>query len=147
MCVAGLALAPVASAEPPPDLKDYPLAEGNYAVQADPGWLFFVVDFGGKPVEHHDYFGCGMGPDGTVGCDRVPANPPPGTNQTVASADEPGCYRFSLTPTFSREVDVLPEGRRLENGGAKCQRGYQGSVSCRSGEHGFVLSTTWGENW
>jgi len=158
MSVVALSAAPLADAEPPvPYGKDYPLAEGNYTTEADPGWVYFVVDFGGKPSDYHDYFGCGIGPDGRVGCDRVPnpdeypslnaTYPPPGANQTVATSAEAASYRFSLTPTFSREVDVLPEGRQLENGGAKCRRGYQGSMSCWSGEHGFVLSTVWGENW
>jgi hypothetical protein len=162
ICIAALVgmliVAPAAAAQPPvPDGKDYPPAEGNYTTEADPGWVYFVVDFGGKPADYHDYFGCGLGPDGAVGCDRVPdpyrypslapTHPPPGANQTVAGADEAGNYRFSLFPTFSRAVDVLPEGRQLVNGVAKCRRGYQGSMSCRSGEHGFVLSTTWGENW
>ena len=158
MSVVALAMTPQAGAEPPvPEGPDYPLAEGNYTTEADPGWVYFVVDFGGKPADHHDYFGCGIGPDGTIGCDRVPnpgaypsafaTYPPPGANQTVATAAEPASYRFSLTPTFSREVDVLPEGRQLENGGAKCRRGYQGSMSCRTGQHGFVLSTVRGTNW
>lgn len=153
-----LAMAPGAAAdEPPPDGKNYPLAEGNYTAPGDPGWVYFVVDFPMKP-DNHEFFGCGIGPDGTVGCDRVPrpdeyplmtpvTYPPPGTNQTVATAAEPGSYRFSLTPTFSREVDVLPEGRMLVNGDAKCRRGLQGSMSCRTGAHGFMLSYTSGLNW
>jgi hypothetical protein len=66
--------------------------------------------------------------------------PPPGTNQTVATAEEAASYRFSLTPTFTREVDLLPEGRQLVNGDAKCARGLQGSMLCETGEHGFLLS-------
>jgi hypothetical protein len=158
MSVIALAVTPVAEADPPlPDGPDYPLAAGNYTTEADPGWVYFVVDFGGKPSDYHDFFGCGIGPDGTVGCDRVPdpgrypslfaTYPPPGANQTAANFGEEASYRFSFTPTFTRDVDVLPEGRQLVNGNAKCRRGLQGSMSCRSGEHGFVLSTVWGENW
>jgi hypothetical protein len=157
LSAAALVAAPAAGADPPPDRNDYPLAQGNYTTQADPGWVYFIVEFGGKPADYHDFFGCGVGPDGTVGCDRVPqpdrypalfvTYPAPGTNQTVATGWEAASYRFSATPTFTRDVDVLPEGRMLVNGGAKCKRGYQGSMSCRTGEHGFVLSMTWGENW
>jgi hypothetical protein len=158
MSIVALAAAPLVSADPPPDNdKGYSLAQGNYTTEADPGWVYFVVDFGGKPADYHDYFGCGIGPDGTVGCDRVPdpyrypslaaTYPPPGTNQTVATVWEAASYRFSLTPTFSRQVDVLPEGGMLVNGGAKCKRGYQGSMSCRTGEHGFMLKTVSGRNW
>ncbi len=158
MSVVVLAMAPVAEAEPPwPGSPDYPLAEGNYTTEEDPGWVYFVVDFPWKPAIH-DYFGCGIGPDGTVGCDRVPnpdqypgmqpaTYPPPGTNQTVATGSEAASYRFSLTPTFSRDVDILPEGRQLVNGNAQCQRGLQGTMSCRTGEHGRLLSYTRGKNW
>jgi hypothetical protein len=119
--------------------------------------VHFVVDFPMKPTSH-EYFGCGIGPDGTVGCDRVPrpdlyplmtpaSYPPAGANQTVATPGEAGSYRFSPTPTFTREVDVLPEGRQLVNAGAACERGLQGSMVCDTGEHGFLLSYVFGDNW
>jgi hypothetical protein len=145
-------------AEPPvPYGPDYPLAEGNYTTRQDPGWVYFVVDFPWKPGIH-DFFGCGIGPDGTVGCDRVPhpdqyplmepkTYPPPGTNQTAATQSDAASYRFSPIPMFTREVDVLPEGRQLVNGNAQCRRGLQGSMSCQTGEHGFRLSYTSGQNW
>ena len=25
--------------------------------------------------------------------------------------------------------------------------GYQGSLSCQTGEHGFAFASIWGENW
>jgi hypothetical protein len=56
---------------------------------------------------------------------RSVSNPdlvPPGANQTVANRSEPGSYRFSDTPTFTRDVDILPEGHRLVNGDAKARR-------------------------
>jgi hypothetical protein len=49
--------------------------------------------------------------------------------------------------TFSRDVDILPEGHRLVNGDARCAMGYQGSLSCHTGEHGFAFASIWGENW
>jgi hypothetical protein len=160
MCIAALigmsVVAPVAGAEPP-RFHDYPLAEGNYTTEDDPGWVYFVIDFPWKP-NFHDYFGCGIGPDGTVGCDRVPhpdqypgmqpaTYPPPGTNQTVATPGEAASYRFSFTPDFTREVDLLPEGRQLVNGNAKCSHGLQGSMHCETGDHGFLLSYARGQNW
>src|SRR5690349_5231565 len=121
--------------DPPPGFDDYPLADGHYTTDGDPGWVYFVIDEFMTPGTH-DYFGCGMGPDGTVGCDRVPqpdqypamqpkTYPPPHTNQTVAAAQEAASYRFSPTATFTREVDVLPEGRMLVNGDVKCAKGLQ----------------------
>ena len=106
-------------------------------------------------------YGCGIGPDGTIGCDHVPGNPfdnpdayrcgglrcplpPPGTNPTVAGPKQPAEYVYSETPTFTRDgVGDLPEGHRLVNGDAWCSVGYQGSVSCASGDNGFTLAG-WG---
>jgi hypothetical protein len=50
-------------------------------------------------------------------------------------------------PTFTRDIDVLPEGHRLANRNAYCGLGYRGSMTCRTGEHGFAIATIWGENW
>lgn len=102
-------------------------------------------------------YGCGIGPDGTVGCDHVPTDPwagdgpgcgdyrcpppPQGTNQTVAGPQQPSEYVRSDTLTFTRDVDDLPEGHRLVNGDPWCAVGFQGSVSCTSGANGFTL--TW----
>lgn len=117
--------------------------------------LFKQSDFSG---------GCGIGPDGTVGCDLVPPLespgapgppgsyscegrrcplPPPGTNQTVASAQQPAQYVHSDVSTFTRAVDELPAGHRLVNGNAWCVAGWQGSVSCVSGNNGFTIAW-WG---
>jgi hypothetical protein len=56
-------------------------------------------------------------------------------------------YRHSDAPTFTRDVDVLPEGHRLVNGGAACAVGYQSTVHCETGDHGFVQSSLWGLLW
>ena len=50
----------------------------------------------------------------------------------------------SDTLTFTRDVDVLPEGHQLRNGDAFCLVGYQGSVSCATGEHGFTNYSVFG---
>lgn len=132
----------------------WPVAQGNFTSPSDPGWVFFGP------------YGCGIGPDGTIGCDRVPARwpdgtpvqagvpgppgfyscggrrcplPPPGANQIVAGPQQPAEYVESPTPTFTRDVASLPEGYRLVNGDAWCATGYQGSVFCASGDNGFVI--------
>lgn len=148
----------------PADTDTSPLAEGNFTTPSDPGWIFFTpVGFGGH--------GCGIGPDGTVGCDIVPARwpdgtpvqegvpgppgfyscegrdcplPPPGTNQTVAGPGEPARYAQSDTQTFTRDVDPLPRGFRLVNGAASCRLSEQATLSCRTGDNGFVLNATYG---
>ena len=151
LCVAAVWVATPAAAD------DYPVADGNYTSAADPGWIYFLSPRGyggqrdGQPV---DQFGCGIGPDGTVGCDVVPhpvqigAEPPtvvpPGANQTVATPQQPADYRHSDGWEFTRDVDVLPEGRQLRNGDAFCLVGYQGSVSCTTGEHGFTNYSVFG---
>ena len=134
--------------------QTWPAAQGNFTVASDPGWVFFRPFFSPR-------YGCGIGPDGTVGCDHVPGDPfgnvsgsfscgdlrcplpPPGANQTVAGPQEPGRYVHSETLTFTRDVDYLREGYRLVNGDAWCAVGYQGSVSCTSGANGFTLAS-WG---
>ena len=148
---ATLCTAAPAAAEP------YQVADGHYTSAADPGWVFFLSPPGYGGVRNGqavNQFGCGIGPDGTVGCDAVPdpdnagydprSVVPPGTNQTVAAPDLPGEYRHSDTLTFTRDVDVLPEGHQLVNGAASCLVGFQGSVSCSTGAHGFTHYSIFG---
>ena len=140
--------------------QSWPTATGNYTSAGDSGWIFFRADgFAG---------GCGISPDGTVGCDAVPARqsdgtpiqagqpgpagsyscegqrcplPPPDANQIVAGPQRPAEYTQSVTQTFTRTVDVLRPGYRLVNGNASCYVGYQGTVSCSTGGNGFTLSS------
>jgi hypothetical protein len=51
----------------------------------------------------------------------------------------------SDTATFTRDVDVLLGGHRIDNGNASCSVGYQGTVSCTIGEHGFTIASLYGE--
>ena len=138
----------------------WPVAEGNYTSPTEPGWVFFIP----RGFEGH---GCGIAPDGTVGCDAVPARgpdgtpvqagqpgppgsyscnggncplPPPGANQIVVSPERPARYVQSDVETFTRAVDVLDQGYRLVNGDAWCSVGYQGTVSCTAGKNGFTLA-------
>lgn len=145
------------ASQPP---QTWPLAAGSYTSPQDSGWIFFRANgFDG---------GCGISPDGTVGCDAVPDRgadgtpiqagqpgpagsyscegqrcplPPPDANQIVAGPQQPAEYSRSDSPTFTRVVDVLPPGYRLVNGGASCVVGYQGTVSCTTGANGFTLSS------
>lgn len=143
--ILGLACAPSAAADPPPGadvIDSYPLATGHFTSNGP-------NDFYGVFFKTPDGRHCGIGPNGgPVGCDAVPSDAPAGTNQTVVNSWGPATYQHSDTPTFTRDVDVLPEGHRLENWGASCGVGYQGTVTCKTyGSHGFVLSSTYGVLW
>ena len=155
--IGAMALAGALCAAAPAAAEPYPVADGHYTSAADPGWIFFLSPPGYGGVRNGqavNQFGCGIGPDGTVGCDAVPdpdnagydprSVVPPGTNQTVAAPDLPGEYRHSDTLTFTRDVDVLPEGHQLVNGPAYCLVGFQGSVSCSTGAHGFTHYSIFG---
>ncbi|KUH94297.1 hypothetical protein AU189_04120 [Mycolicibacterium acapulense] len=140
-----LAAGAVARAEAPPGadaIDDYPVAQGFYRPGPPPNYhVFFKTP---------DGLSCGIGPNGgPIGCDGVPLGAPPGTNQTFLISGGPAEYRHSPTPTFTREgVDVLPAGYRLENWGASCGVGYQGTVTCKTyGDHGFTISSVCGVLW
>ena len=111
-CGLTLVGAPTATADPPPGvdaIRTYPLARGIYS-SPDPG-DFYKVFF-----KTPDGRFCGISPNGgDTGCDAVPIDAPGGTNETVAASSQPGQYQHSDTARFTRVVDVLPEGHRLEN--------------------------------
>lgn len=125
-----------------PGVDKYPLGEGHYVLESDPGWIHFRTAAGTS---------CGIGPVGRiVGCDAVPSDAPPGTNQTVIEgSNRPAVYRKSDTPTFTRAVDVLPEGHRLTNGATRCAVGPEDTVTCETvgGAHGFAVSRSRGVLW
>jgi hypothetical protein len=140
-----MATAPAAAAQPctgTDDLDTYPLGQGTYATAGDVGWIYFKTAAGQA---------CGIGPDGVIGCDNVPPDTPKGANQTIAGSSEAAVYRHSEVSTFTRDVDILPEGHRLENGQARCAVGYQGTVHCQtpggSGGHGFTIAGAYGLLW
>jgi hypothetical protein len=129
-------------------IESYPPGRGRYTTPNDPGWIFFRTD---NPKGK----ACGIGPNGSVaGCDIVPRRNvgsdgaatavPSDANQTVVDASAPARYTYSATPTFTRDVDALIEGHRLDNGDASCGVGYQGTVKCVIGEHSFLISSEFG---
>lgn len=132
------------------DLDSYPLADGlskgAYGSLTPQGpnffgyWLYFKTADGRS---------CGLAPNGgPIGCDNVPSDAPEGTNQIFADAGHAAAYRHSSTPTFSRDVAVLPAGQRVQTVGASCAVDYQGAVHCQTeGNHGFILSTDHGVLW
>lgn len=136
-----LSLAP-AGAAPDDDIDIYPLAEGSYTNYGSSYfyWIYFRTPDGRS---------CGIAPNGgPVGCDAVPADAPPGTNQTVATSWSPAAYKYSDTPTFTRDFPVLPAGRRVQTLGGACAVDYEGAVHCQTGgNHGFILSVDHGTLW
>lgn len=138
-----LVTAAVVHAEPPEagEIDNYPLATaGHYSSANDYAWVFFRTP---------DGWSCGIGPNGgPIGCDAVPADAPANTNQTVVTVSGvPAVYRHVDSASFSRTVDVLPDGYRLENWGSACAV-HQGAVTCKSyGYHGFTISSARGSLW
>jgi hypothetical protein len=134
-----------ATAEATPGRDDgvdkFPLGEGPHTVESDPGWVFFRVGAGQ---------GCGIGPIGrVVGCDIVPLDAPPGSNQTVIEGNQPAAYVRSASPSFTREVAVLPEGHRVTNGATRCAVKAGPTVHCETANdaHGFLISPATGTLW
>jgi hypothetical protein len=123
--------------------ESYPLGRGRYTTPTDPGWVYFRTDdFKGATPIH-----CGIAPGGaTAGCDMVPSDDdaPAGSNQTIVDGSAPAHYIRSDTTTFTRDVDVLTPGHRVENGSAVCWINYQRPVHCEVGTHGFVLDSRLG---
>ncbi|BDB43811.1 MULTISPECIES: hypothetical protein [Mycobacterium] len=141
--VAALSTTVPAAADPPSGadaIDAYPLAQGHFSSAGDFYWKFFKTPDGRS---------CAIAPNGGVsGCDAVPIVAPAGTNQTVVSSWAAAQYRHADPPGFARDVDVLPEGQRLENWGTTCGVGYQGTVTCKApGSHGFILASTYAALW
>lgn len=88
---------------------------------------------------------CGFYSNGPAGCDAVPMDAPPGTNQVRSSTTETAHYLTAeATFTYPGGAKVLPEGHRVTLGGTTCGIGYQGTVTCETGPHGFTIAATYG---
>lgn len=159
---AALTLAPHSAADP----QNMPVVDHTgYTTAGDSGWVFFrAYGAGGQ--------GCGIGPEGTVGCDiTVDRNadgavvqwgepgppgfyscgsrncplPPPDANQIVADPESAARYAKSDALTFTRNVAVLPEDHLIVNGAASCyvSSASPGGISCHTGQNGFLWAP-WG---
>jgi hypothetical protein len=86
------------------DIHDLPIAQGRYTTPAQGD--FYRVYF-----KTPDGRFCGILPNGgPVGCDAAPRDAPAGSNQTVVNSWGPATYGHSEESSFTRDVDVLPEG-------------------------------------
>lgn len=137
---------PTAAAWPTPpgidEIDTFPSAEGQGRYSAPEG--FYGLYFRTPDGRH-----CGILPNrGPVGCDAAPEDAPEDSNQTFVEAGHPASYRYSGTRSFTRDVDVLPVGYRLENWGASCGVVDESTVVCKtSGRHGFSLTPATGVLW
>ena len=126
---------------------------------ADPSGLdqLTPVDDTGYLVDDPNYKGtvffrtpdgreCGFYLNGPAGCDAVPIDAPQGTNQVRSSTLEPAHFLTADQPTFTYPggAQVLPEGHKVSLGGTTCGIGYQGTVTCETGPHGFTIAATYG---
>lgn len=147
------------------DPTTWPTAVGNFSSADQPGWVYFI------PESSSVVLGCGIGPDGTAGCDIVPDKvtemvpadrkapgtygcdmpgmesyrcpiPPQGTKNVVVQTDSPAQYSSSGS-SFVRNVDVLKTGYRLENGGSSCYVSDQAVTVCQAGGNKFFWAG-WG---
>lgn len=82
---------------------------------------------------------------GPVGCDAVSLDAPAGTNQIRASIIEPAHFVTADHPTFTHPngAKTLPEGHKVTFANTTCGVGYQGTVDCETGDHGFILSAVY----
>ncbi|MEU1983120.1 hypothetical protein [Nocardia sp. NPDC019395] len=81
---------------------------------------------------------------GPAGCDAVPIDAPPRTTQLRTAIEEPAHFVAAEAPTFTLPgAQVLPEGHRITVENTTCGVGFQGTVSCAAGAHGFTLATTY----
>jgi hypothetical protein len=71
--------------------------------------------------------------------------PPPGAEDFHDYPIAQGRY---TSPAQGDFYHVLPDGYRLENWGASCGVGHQGTLTCTTyGRHGFTISALYGELW
>lgn len=98
-----VAAVPQANAEPD-DPNTWPVADNaDYGATADPGWVFFVPAGGAAR-------GCGIGPDGTVGCDIVVPRNDDGSVVQWGAPGPPGYYSCNFPGQEQLDCPLPPPG-------------------------------------
>ncbi|MFF2087913.1 hypothetical protein ACFVVM_29385 [Nocardia sp. NPDC058176] len=135
--VAGILAAGPAAAQS--ELDDYTPVDPNEYLVPGPeyaGSVFFTTPDGRNCAIYWN--------NGPAGCDAVPIDAPEGTNQLRVGILEAAHFVQSEEPTFTHpDALVLPEGHRITRENTTCGVGYQGTVTCEVGEHGFTLAATY----
>ncbi len=118
-------------------IGDYtPVDPFEYQVAEYPGSVFFTTPDGRHCAIYWN--------NGPAGCDAVPIDAPAGTDQLRVGILEAAHFVDADRPGFTHPAaKVLPEGHRITLENTTCGIGYQGTVSCEAGEHGFTLSATY----
>ncbi|WP_063054600.1 hypothetical protein [Nocardia salmonicida] len=115
----------------PVDPVEYQVSDPEYA-----GSVFFTTPDGRHCAIYWN--------NGPAGCDAVPIDAPAGTDQLRVGILEAAHFVDADSPIFTHPAaKVLPEGHRITRENTTCGVGYQGTVSCEVGEHGFTLSATY----
>ncbi|WP_256668029.1 hypothetical protein [Nocardia cyriacigeorgica] len=120
-------------------LDDYTPIDASRYLVSDPalkGSAFFTTPDGRHCAIYWN--------NGPAGCDAVPIDAPAGSDQIRTGQFESAHFVNADEPTFTHpEAAVLPEGHKITLGGTSCGVGYQGTVSCAAGPHGFTLAATY----
>lgn len=99
-----LAAIPQANADPD-DPNTWPVADNAaYSTSADPGWVFFQPGIGSAAP------GCGIGPDGTVGCDIVVPRNEDGSVVQWGVPGPPGFYGCNPPGQTQLQCPLPPPG-------------------------------------
>ncbi|MGY0503130.1 hypothetical protein ACWZHB_31990 [Nocardia sp. FBN12] len=115
----------------PVDPFDYHLPDYE-----NPGSVFFTTPDGRHCAIYWN--------NGPAGCDAVSLDAPAGTDQLRVAILEAAHFVDADRPGFTHPAaKVLPEGHRVTSGNTTCGVGYQGTVSCEVGAHGFTLSAVY----
>ena len=95
---------PQANADPA-DPNTWPVADNAaYSTAAEPGWVFFLPGTGNAAS------GCGIGPDGTVGCDIVVSRNADGSVVQWGNPGPPGFYSCNPPGQTDLNCPLPPPG-------------------------------------
>jgi hypothetical protein len=101
-----LAIAAIPQANAAPDDPNtWPVVDNAaYSTSTDPGWVFFLPSTGNAAN------GCGIGPDGTVGCDIVVPRNADGSVVQWGAPGPPGFYSCNPPGQTQRQCPLPPPG-------------------------------------